>query len=309
MNYTIESKEGLKLVVSDFGAEMQSMTYGGIEYLWQGDPKYWTKHAPVLFPYVGRLYQGKYKIGDHEYELGCHGFASKVSFEAEQTASDVLTFTLRDNEETLAQYPFHFQFQVIYKVTGQTVSITYRVSNTAGTGASGANDPAQAIESLTNGTLYFAVGGHPAFNVPLKADIPFDHYYLMFKEKASPDQVITDDSVLITGEQRRFLLEDERALNLHHDIFDNDAITLTHVCDTVTLQTDDDSRAVTVHFPQLPYFGIWHKNKSDAPYVCIEPWTCLPGREGVIEDLRYRNDMIRLPKGGSWETEWTISVR
>lgn len=314
MDHVIRSENGLKVRISDHGAELLSIHYGDTEYLWQGDPTYWKGHAPVLFPFVGRLYNGKYRLGDKVYDLRIHGFAPVSDFEASQE-KDKAVFTLKDNEETLKSYPFHFVFQVIYAVSGQTLSVTYHVENKSDT------------------MMPFGIGGHPGFNVPLRSDAAgkardvagkdtsaartaedglqrdFTDYYLEFDGKSEPDRVIMTDQVLVSGKTEPYPLEDGRILRLRHDLFDNDAVVLENMPGSVTLKSDKDSRSVTVSFPDMRNVGFWHRNRSDAPYVAIEPWYSLPGRQDIIEDLRFRRDLVRLQPGESWETEMTITVR
>lgn len=290
MNYEIVSESGLRVSASDHGAELQSIHLGDTEYLWQGDPTYWKGRSPILFPYVGRFFDGKYRLGDKEYDLKIHGFANVSDYKAEKEDSRV-TFTLTDSEETLKHYPFHFVFKVIYTVAGQTLSIRFHVEN------------------RSQEMMPFGAGGHPAFNVPLKEGLDFTDYYLEFGGRCQPDRIIMTDSVLVSGKEEPYPLEDGRILRLHHDLFDNDAVVLENMADSVTLKTDKDDRSVTVTYPDMRNIGFWHRNKSDAPYVAIEPWYSLPSRQDVVEDLRYKKDLVRLPKGETWETEWTVTVR
>lgn len=291
MNYEIKSENGLKLEVSDQGAEMTSLTLNGTEYLWQGDPAYWTEHAPVLFPFVGRFTDGKYCLGEKEYPMLIHGFAKRSAFQVEKKSESSVTMTLTDSEKTLEQYPFHFCLKVTYSVQKNRVSVKFHVENRDDT------------------MMYFGIGGHPGFNVPLEQGLSFEDYYLQFAETCRPDRVIHTEDCFVAGRTEHFALEDGRIIRLHHDLFDDDAIVLQDECDCVTLRSDKGQRAVTVSYPGLPYLGIWHKPKSDAHYVAIEPWVSLPSRKGIVEDFRYKNDLVRLPGKKNWETEWYITVQ
>lgn len=291
MDYEIRSGSGLTVSTSTHGAELQSIRQNGTEYLWQGDPKYWKGRSPILFPYVGRFFEGKYRLGEKVYDLKIHGFASVSDFEAEKTAADSVTYTLKDSEETRQHYPFGFVFKVIYTVSGQRLSIRFHVEN------------------KSDETMPFGLGGHPAFNVPLKEGLDFTDYYLEFGDRCQPDQVIMSDSVLVTGREDPYPLEDGKILRLHHDLFDHDAVVLQNMADTVTLKTDKDGRSVTVSYPDMRNIGFWHRNQSDAPYVAIEPWYSLPSRQDVVEDLRFKRDLVRLKAGDTFETEWSVTVR
>ncbi len=291
MNYEITSDSGLMVSASDHGAELQSIRFHDTEYLWQGDSKYWKGRSPILFPYVGRFFEGKYRLGEQVCDLKIHGFASVSDFDAEKTGEDSVTLTLKDSEETRKHYPFRFVFKVIYTVSGQTLSIRFHVEN------------------RSDETMPFGFGGHPAFNVPLKEGLDFTDYYLEFGDRCQPDRVIMSDSVLVTGREELYPLEAGKILRLHHDLFDHDAVVLQNMADTVTLKTEKDGRSVTVNYPDMRYIGFWHRNQSDAPYVAIEPWYSLPSRQDVVEDLRFKRDLVRLKPGETFESGWSVTVR
>ncbi|MDQ2863323.1 MAG: aldose 1-epimerase family protein, partial [Bacteroidota bacterium] len=116
------SNEYLTVTIHEKGAELQSLQLNGLEYLWQADAKYWSKHSPVLFPIVGELKDGKYIFDNKEYKLSRHGFARDRVFEATQISETSATFTLRNDDKTLAVYPFQFIFQVHYEIKGDELS-------------------------------------------------------------------------------------------------------------------------------------------------------------------------------------------
>ncbi len=289
MNYQIGSKE-LRLTVSDMGAEMQSVLKDGREYLWNGDGAYWPERAPLLFPYVGRLTDGKYLLDGKEYKMGIHGFARQLTFKALSCGEDAITFELCDNAQTWEMYPFHFKLQAIYQVSGNQISITYRVRNQSGD------------------TMYFGIGGHPGFSLPFDEGLDFTDYYLEFSAVSRPMRVGHTKSCFLSGKDEEFALEDGKRLRLSHGMFDDDAIVLREIADKVTLRSDKGRRRITVSYPDLPYLGIWHAPRTEAPYLCIEPWASLPSRQGVIEEFRYKSDLIRLAPGGICQNCWGITV-
>ncbi len=144
--------------INEKGAEMQSIQLNKLEYLWQADPGYWSKHAPVLFPIIGELKDGKYIFDDEEYHLSRHGFARDKTFEAKQSADTSAIFTLRSDTDTLAVYPFEFIFQVQYEIKQHTLYCSYIVQN------------------VGDGDMYFSVGGHPAFGVPIRNQLKYEDY-------------------------------------------------------------------------------------------------------------------------------------
>lgn len=289
MDYRICNRY-IQAVLSDTGAELQSVQKDGGEYLWNGDAAYWPERSPVLFPYVGRFTDGKYLLNGRELEMGIHGFARKLPFAVVYQEEDGITFELRDNEETFRMYPYHFILQISYELQENEIIITYRVSN-------GSRE-----------TMYFGIGGHPGFRVPLDEGLTFSDYYLEFQGASRPDRVGHTQACFLSGTNTEFPLEEGRKIRLAHTMFDDDAIVLQNMADEVTLKSDKGSRRVRVSYPDMPYLGLWHAPKTEAPYICIEPWTSLPSRQDIIEEFRYKNDLIRLTPGEQYVNVWSIAV-
>lgn len=288
-NYGISCGD-LDITIAAYGAELRSVRYQGCEYLWQADPAYWDGQSPLLFPYVGRFTDGKYTLRGKEYALPIHGFAKDSVFEAVPLGKSSIRFELRDSEETVRVYPCPFRLAVTYEARENALSVTYEVTN-----------PGDEI-------LYFGIGGHPAINVPLEDGRNFEEYYLEFGAPAKPDRVGHTDACFQSGIDAPYPLEGGTRLPLHHDLFDRDAIVLRNAADTVTLKCDGSSRSVTMRYPGLPYLGLWHMPKTDAPYVCIEPWSSLPSRQDIVEEFTCKSDLIRLPAGQTYRTGWEMSL-
>lgn len=289
MNYQI-ANEYISLTVSDMGAEMQSIIKDGKEYLWNGDEKYWNERSPLLFPYVGRFTKGKYLLNGTQYQMDIHGFARKLPYTVAQKNDRTLVFELQDNPDTYQMYPYHFRLQVEYELIEATIKITYRVRN------------------LSDDRMYFGIGGHPGFALPFDDGLDFSDYCLEFSGISFPTRVGHTETCFLNGVNEHFPLKDNKYLELSHDMFDDDAIVLQNMSDEVTLKSDKGRRQVTVRYPDLPYLGIWHAPKTEAPYICIEPWTSLPSRQDVIEEFRYKYDLIRVDEGEEYQNSWSITV-
>ena len=290
MQHTISS-DGLTVTIDELGAQLMSITAGdGTEYLWSGDPAYWRNRAPNLFPYVGRLTEGRCTYGGKSYEMTRHGFANRTQFSALESGADHITLHMEDSGETRAVYPFAFAFDLVYALSGSTLSVTYRVTNRDGK------------------EMYFGLGAHPGFRVPLEPGKAFTDYRLTFAQPCQPWQVLMSDDYLINGQEAPYPLEGGRSMPLRHDLFDHDAIILKNMDRTVTLSAGEGSRGVTVSYPRMRYLGVWHKPESDAPYVCLEPWLSLPSRHGVVEDLSQQNDLMALCPGETYENRWTVTI-
>lgn len=289
MNYQLKNNY-LTIDVSDLGAELQSIQKDGKEYLWNGDATYWPDRSPVLFPFVGRFTNGKYYLNGNEYEMDIHGFARKYAYDVVEMSDDYIEFEMTDNAETLELYPYHFALRIAYTLKEKTVEITYKVYN------------------FSEDTMYFGIGGHPGFVLPFDEGLEFTDYYLEFGGKSYPERVGHTPTCFLSGVNEAFKLEDDKVYRLHHDMFDDDAIVLQHVSDEVTLKSDKGSRQVTVSYPNLPFLGLWHAPKTEAPYICIEPWTSLPSRQDVVEEFRYKYDLIRLDAEDMYENTWSITI-
>lgn len=289
MEYQIKNGS-IQLLISDIGAELQSIKKDGTEYLWNGDEKYWKERSPILFPYVGRFTEGKYLLSGKEYEMDIHGFARKLRYQVVYKEEDTITFELRDNEETYGMYPYHFILQVSYTLRDNEIVVASRVSN------------------CSRETMYFGFGGHPGFMVPLEEGLTFSDYYLEFGCAARPERVGHTPACFVSGMNTEFALEEGKRLPLAHSLFDDDAIVLRHMADEVTLKSQKGSRQVKVSYPDMPYLGIWHAPRTEAPYVCIEPWTSLPSRQDIVEEFQCKSDLIRLTAGEQYVNTWSITV-
>ena len=267
----------LTVAVSDRGAELQSIRHAdGTEFLWQGDPAYWPDRALVLFPYIARMTNGMYTYQGKTYRMPIHGFAPKAVFTAEQTNEHEVVFRLESSEETLAMYPFHFCFTMCYRLSGDTLTAEYRVEN------------------RSDETMYFAVGGHPGINVPMEPGRRFEEYSIRFAAPCHPTRIGFTPACFLSGKDTAFALDGDCELPLRHTLFDDDAIVLRDMTPDITLSAPDAKHAVRMRFSDFSYFGLWHWPKTDAPYVCLEPWSSLPSRQDVVEDLTQQKNLLQL---------------
>ena len=290
MIYSIENKI-LKATVDTSGAQLQSIYSKATEteYLWQGDPAYWAGRAYNLFPTIGRMYKNTYTYDGNEYSLRCHGIARYRAFQLTDRTATKLTFRLTEDEDSLKEYPFKFEFFIRYELKEATLEISFIVKNT------------------DEKELIFALGGHPGFNVPF-GNGAFEDYYLEFSEKTKVLFHTLSESKFMTGEKLPLPLTEGVRLPLRHELFDNDAAILGNTCREISLKSKADPRYVTVKYPDFRYLGVWHTPETDAPFVCIEPWSALPATDGVITDLAAKEDMTRLAPGKTYKTSWSIEI-
>ena len=286
----------LIMAVEPKGAELLSicdMTQKNKEYVWTGDERYWKSHVPNLFPFIGRILGGRYTYRGAEYELKSrHGFARDRKFSLVAHSETSMTFSLRSDEETKAVYPFDFEFLVRYDLQkNKTVGVTYTVRNVSETEK-----------------MIFALGSHPGFRVPLNPDEKFEDYFLEFSEPRVPQRLLLTEEGFLTGDAEPLELEDGIRLRLRHDLFDHDAIVLKNSAKTVALMSKSGKNGLRMHFDGFELLGIWHTNKSDAPFVCLEPWN---GHSAFIDEklpLEEKRDMICLDPREEYTVGFKIEI-
>lgn len=290
MIYTIENNQ-LKAQVDTKGAQLMSLysKKTDTEYLWQGDPAYWSGRAYNLFPVIGRAYGGSYFYQGKEYEIGIHGVARSAEFILETRTATKLVFMTTDTEETRAAYPFRFEFRVIFEIDGNALTVKYNAKNPG------------------DEEMICAFGGHPGINVPFGKG-EFEDYYLEFSEPSAVVQQLLSENKFMANEITPYPLQDGVKLPLRHELFDNDAIILQRTSRCVSVKSDKESRFVKMRYEDFKYIGFWHACETDAPYVCLEPWTALPATEGMKDVLETKADMTRIPPQKSAETAYSIEI-
>jgi len=287
---TIRSPE-LQVVISPLSAELMSIKDSdGVEYLWQGSSPYWNRRAINLFPYIGRLTDGSYLYNGKLYKMNIHGFLPDSIMTVESASESSVCFFLQETRETLESYPFSFELRISYALAGTKIDISFYVHNTG------------------NERMFFGIGGHPGFNVPLEQGLTFGDYCIEFTEKCTPMLVGMSEKCFPNGLDTDFPLPDGKTIPLSHELFDNDAIILQDACREVTLKSNKGRKSLAVASPGMPYIGFWHDPKTEAPFVCIEPWTSLPSRDGVVEDIARQPGLIGLEPGDRYINKWSITI-
>ncbi len=290
MLMTIENTY-LQLTVDTLGAQMMHIrSSDGVEYLWQGDPRYWKNRAPVLFPLVGRQTEDSYSLKGRKYPMGLHGFAKSCEFRTAEQSETGLVLELVSDASTKEQYPFDFCFRVGYALEKNKIAISY------------------SVENLSRETMPFGLGAHPGFRVPLEEGERFEDYCLEFSQTCQPDRVGFSPALFLGGPDTAYPLVEGRKIPLDHSLFDTDAIILKNMARQVTLSSRVSHRAITLSYPDMPYLGLWHAPKTEAPYVCIEPWMSLPARQDIVEEITCKSDLMMLEPEKIFHTAWSIAI-
>lgn len=291
MQYTIEN-EALRLTVDTHGAEPVSVISKatGREMLWCGDKAVWGRHAPILFPYTGKLTDGKMIAKGAEYEGGQHGFARDVEHTFVEQGSDRLVFELRANGETLARWPYAFVLRSTFVLEGKTLHHTLTVEN-----------PVEEV-------LRFGIGYHPAFALPFDDAHLTEDYEFRFDTVESPLCVSALPKGLLNGRDFYYLARNVDAIPLTDELFDNDSHCMVNLrSKTLAVVEKDTGRSVTCRIEGYPYVLIWSAKAKPLHFVCIEPWQSLPGEENGPLEWEQRPCAASLAKGESWSTTLTTT--
>lgn len=279
----------IRFEVKELGAELSSFIYNEREYLWQGDPAYWKRRAPILFPIVGRLADDTLRVGDRRYPMPQHGFARDTRFlkcplrnslmdgeyKLLPTNQGMARFAM-DPSVTHDNYPYRFDLAVTYMPQGNILSCDWEVAN------------------LSDFAMHFQIGAHPAFLLPDYDEADEVHGYLQFYD--AQDNVVSPmvvnhlmDGLRYTYGTPRTLVNDEALLPLTRNTFADDAILIEgQQVAKVSLFDKELRRVVTVTCPQADAFGLWAPNKPGCPFVCIEPWCGIADRYDFQGDISQR---------------------
>lgn len=291
------SNGSLTASIDTMGAQLMSLLKGESEYLWQGDANWWPRRAPILFPIVGVLKDSKAESAEGTISLARHGLARLNQFEVVEQSASSVTLQLKSTEETRKAYPYNFELRLIFSVAGDTLTQTYEVTNPA------------------NIVLPFALGAHPAFNIPIPGveAASLDQYHLLFTRSwTSYGPSITDDGLCdYTTPQK--LIMDSDTLNLSWELIDREkTITLEDVPDrriTLAANTEASSEAhgIQMDFEGFDYLGIWSAAPG-CPFVALEPWCGIADTVDCDGIFEHKPGIISLEPGQSIAKTLNIKV-
>lgn len=287
--YRIQNGE-ISIMVNSFGAELKSLqdVKENREYMWQADPAYWNRTSPILFPFVGGLKDKTYRHEGKSYSMNQHGFARDMEFQLAEQTEQSLRFQLKSTEETLERYPFAFQLELGYELKGREVMVSWTVRN-----------PGQ-------NTMYFAIGGHPAFICP-----PYEGGKQTECEIYYGTDSITSTRIsaagLATKEKIVYNLKDG-AMLITENLFDNDALVIEGgQTQRVALLDEQQMPYLSMTF-DAPLFGIWSPPHKKAPFICIEPWYGRCDGENFDGNLAEREWENALEAGNEFKASYSIII-
>lgn len=283
------SNDKVTIQVDSLGAELKSLKSlpDNREYMWHGDPAYWGRTSPVLFPVVGGLKNGTFRVDDQAYSMGQHGFARDMEFQLKSQVASEIWFTLSSDEETLKKYPYPFLLEIGYELVDHTVVVKWRVCN------------------QTKEPIWFSIGGHPAFLCPIDPGTDQTQYRLVFDTKESVESSCIEGG-LVGKTKKTYALRDG-ILPITENLFDEDALVIEgDQAHSVSLARPDGKPYLTVTF-DAPLFGIWSPPKKKAPFICIEPWYGRCDSVDFAGDFKEREWTQEL-SGGTFEAAYRITI-
>ncbi|WP_099221381.1 aldose 1-epimerase family protein [Listeria costaricensis] len=273
------------------GAELTRIYHKktGLDYLWHADKAFWGRHAPILFPTVGRLVEDTYYVDGEAFHLPQHGFARDRTFQVVEEETTRVVFELQADQQSKAVYPFSFRLQVSYTLADDTVHVEYHVENT------------------DDKRIYFSVGAHPAFNVPLVDGTRFEDYYLDFGTKEALETLVLEGPYR-SGAVKKIADEKVQQLPLTYDLFANDALIFEGLNQNeVAIRSEAHAHFVKVSFPAFPFVGIWTAGEG-TPFLCIEPWFGIADSAGAPVELRDKAGIEQLEPEAIFHSEYSITV-
>jgi galactose mutarotase-like enzyme len=259
----------------------------GRDLLWNGDPSVWTGRAPLLFPIVGTLAGGSYRLGPEVHHLPRHGFARGAVFEVVDATAASATFRLKADEASFRVYPFRFELEVNFALEGPTLAVTTSVRNRGA-----ADMPA-------------SFGYHPGFRWPLPYGRARSSHFVEFaSDEPAPVRRLNADGLLTP--QRHPTPLCARRLVLADALFQNDAVIFDEIRSRSVTYGADDGPRIRVSYPDAPYLGIW--TKPGAHFICIEPWHGCSDPEGFSADFRAKPGVFTVAAGATQSIKMAITL-
>jgi len=278
----------LEIEIDAKGAEVKKIVHRQfkLNYLWNGDPAYWNRSSPVLFPIVGKVKDNTYTYDNTSYHLTQHGFARDTVFTLERATEEEAVFFISSTVETQTVYPFPFRLYIIYTLSKATLNVAYEVMN------DGTKD------------MLFSIGAHPGFNCPLESGLAFEDYQLVFERKEQAPRLLVGSNGISRRTEKVFA-QDSQVIPLTYDLFGaKDAIIFKDLHSSyMTLMSEKSVHGLRFSFEGFPYMGIWTK---PGPFLCIEPWYGIADFEDADGKLENKEGIVRLGAAKTFKAQYTM---
>ncbi|WP_034040130.1 aldose 1-epimerase family protein [Wocania ichthyoenteri] len=282
----------LKIAVKNIGAELCdiSSTQNKTQFMWDANPNIWDNYAPNLFPVIGALKDDTYLFENKEYNLPKHGFIRQnKNIKLHEQTENSLTFALSYDNESLKNYPFKFAFYITYLLVDNKIEVIHRIKN------------------CDDKTMYFSVGGHPAFKCPVFKNEEYDDYYLEFEHSEKAETHLVNIGNGLISSKTEAVFNNSNTIKLTHDLFNRDALVFKDLkSKKVTLKSKLNGDILSVSYNDFSYLGIWAKPEGD--YVCIEPWLGVADSETTNQNFKTKEGIITLQPKNTFEASYTIEI-
>lgn len=284
--------EILTVSISELGAELQSIRKGDQEYLWQGDPAFWGRRSPILFPIVGSVWEGRYRIAGKEFQMGQHGFARDLDFKVIELNKAQVKYQVASNEETLKVYPYKFILEISYRVHDNNIDVIWEVTNPS------------------DEKIFFQIGAHPAFYYPDFNPETKERGFLSFEPKRNLLCTKLKEKGCIDPVGKNLLeIPENGLLPIDRETFDpiDTIVTEDSQMQKVTLHKNDGTPWLSMEF-DAPVVGIWSPPHKNAPFICLEPWYGRCDKAGFEGEFKEKDWVNALEPGQKFKTQYTIEI-
>lgn len=288
MLYTLEN-ELIKITASTAGGELHNIMNkkDNTEFLWNGNEEFWKYHAPILFPIVGKVNNGEYKVNGETFNLPQHGLARTSEFTMIEKSTNHIVFELKYSDKSLKVYPYKFSLKITYTLVNSGVKIGYSVDN------------------LDTETIYFSIGAHPAFMCPMENNETMNDYFFELNKKETSSIMLLNSEGHYSGERQSYLNNDN-IIPLAKEVFKNDALVFDDLNSTViSLKSKNHNKVLSMDFTGFPYIALWSK-PTGAPFVCIEPWYGHSDSVDFTGDLKDKPGIEKLNVGDTFNSSYTV---
>lgn len=286
--------EWLNVEVSRDGAELRGVKNknNNLEYMWTGDEAYWGRVSPVLFPIVGRLKNDQYVLKDKTYTMSQHGFLRDVTFKLEEQTATTVSFSFESAGNFTEIYPYEFKAVIRYILEKDSVNVEWEILN------------------LNQEIMYFSIGAHPAFRMPLLENETLSNYSLNYTK--SNHKSVTAYEIKGGLVHEKGAVDEVSTIPLSSSLFTNDAIIYSNI-DAISLTSDQSDHSVKVTFKDFPYVGVWSKYEETdgtiAPFVCIEPWYGIADTDLATGNLKEKLGINKLDVGDVFKANYQMTFK
>lgn len=277
------SNEFLTATFSETGAELKSLKDNKKEYIWYGDPKFWTGSSPVLFPICSGLKDDEFIYEGKTYTMQKHGFARRAKFDVENVDKTSATFLLSSQNCPQENYPFKYEFRIKYTLQEKTMNVEYNIRN------------------LTDGDMYFSVGAHEAYHCPEG----IENYQIIFEKSENLDAYQLEGPLLTDA--TKSYGKDTTTLQLENSLFQNDCLIFKNLNSrSVKLLNKITKQEIKVDFNGFNFLLVW--TVPGAPFICIEPWCGITDNINTNKQLPQKEGIERLEKGQSFYRSHSFKI-